>query len=76
MVRTYDKESRHLAGPVLVFRAAERRERPWRVPPWDLGWSTLADRVSVQEVTGSHLEMLMPPHVHAIAAALSRSLAG
>ena len=70
MVRVYDRHSRPFPGNLLVFRAGHRLERPWRLPRWDLGWSTLARSVTVHEVPGSHLEILQPPHVAAIAAAL------
>jgi thioesterase domain-containing protein/acyl carrier protein len=75
MVDAYDEQSRRFRGSMHVFRAGSRRERPWRVPRWDLGWSTLADHVEVHEISGSHLEMLEPPHVQAIAAALTQTLA-
>ncbi len=75
IVRAYDAKGPKLRGAALLFRARERLEPSWQQAAWDLGWSQLADKVDVHVVSGSHLEILKPPNVGAIAKVLSRSLA-
>ncbi|MGX1565491.1 acyltransferase domain-containing protein, partial [Streptomyces sp. NPDC055509] len=69
------------AGPVVLYRAAERAPHTVRDPAYErddeaLGWDEVCPRLEVVPVPGHHLSLLDPPHVDEIAAHLSRVLAG
>jgi thioesterase domain-containing protein len=74
-MRRYERAVRPISGHLLVFRASGRQFAPWtRLRP-DLGWGSLARRVSVHEIRSDHLDVVRKPHVETIAARLGEALA-
>ena len=60
---------------VVLFRATGVELRAGAVAPDDLGWRDVApDRLEIHYVPSDHLDMLKPPHVHAVAEGLRRTI--
>ncbi len=70
IVARYDERVAPVPVPIAVYRATERDEAPWfRVAP-DLGWATLAPRVTLEAIAGGHLSILRAPAVTRLARSL------
>jgi hypothetical protein len=73
-IRRYTPEP--YGGELIVFRARRRTVSQVVAGPLDgdLGWGSLATRVTVHEVEGAHRNVHLLPHVFSLAAALGMYL--
>jgi hypothetical protein len=65
------------AGPVTLFRSPNRSITDVLVRPLDadMGWGSLAGKVTICEVAGAHRNVHLMPHVRSLAAVLGACLA-
>ncbi len=71
----FDHAYRRHDGPLLYFRAADRR--PGDPPHPELSWIDLAGGgIEIHVVTGDHISMHAPPHLGGLAARLRTALRG
>jgi len=62
-----DYEAKPYPGEMVLFRSQENADNPQA----DLGWSSLVKDVTIVDVPGDHISMLLQPHVETLAQKIS-----
>lgn len=63
-------------GATLLIRSIGHKEHPGRQVPHDLGWGGFASRLEMEQVQSLHVDIVKPPAVHAVAAAIAQRFKG
>ena len=73
-VERFAARATRLGSPLLIVRATREPSPDWVTLEPDLGWSRLAEQVTVLDVPAEHLGILRAPHVQLLADAIEFGL--
>lgn len=74
-VARFAARPQRIRAPLLVVRATNEARPTWCSVDPDLGWHSFSRRVIAKDIPAKHLEILAPPHVGSLAAAVDELLA-